>query len=134
MNNEYKADDPSKALTLAWLFRSVGENVWSELGTGRSIAPLRRDLQRAHLDLMIDMVVNTGSGAPSDAKMLAWNELRKLKIKIAASRARVHDEYTPIHLAESLMRIDRALEAKQMLQSAPTRTPSMLDRLLGGGN
>jgi hypothetical protein len=79
------------------------------------VGSLRRQLQRAHLDVMIGMVVNPNSGAPDDARMLAWDQLRKLKTRITAAKHSGQDEYTRVHLDESLMRINRALNATQTI-------------------
>ena len=81
-----------------------------------NIGPLRRQLQRAHLDTMISMFVSP-SGAPDDAKSLAWDQLRSLKTRIRSGRGSDEDAYTRIHLDESLMKIDRALDAKVMMGS-----------------
>jgi hypothetical protein len=132
-NNEFKATNPADTLTMATLFRSVGQQVWSELEGRREIGSLRRQLQREHLDMLIDIFLDPDSSAPNDAKLLAWDELKRLKRSIAAAQGKATDEYTPIHLAESLMRINRALEATQTIGSAaPPATPSLLEQLLGG--
>lgn len=131
INNEFKVADASKALTLPYLFRSVGTTVWAELDSRKSIDPLRRQLQRSHLETMIGMVVTTG-GAPEDAKMLAWDELRRLKAKITAAKSRQHDDYTRVHLDESLMRINRALDARITIGSQAAPQQNLLQLLLGG--
>ncbi|MBX7134070.1 MAG: zinc-dependent metalloprotease [Fimbriimonadaceae bacterium] len=132
-NNEFKAKG-GNALKLTTLFNSVRANVWSELGSGKSISALRRRLQRTFLDRMIGMVTNPGDSAPQDAKMLAWSHLRSLKGSIEGARkSKSMDEYTRVHLAECAMRIGRALNAQQTIGggSAPARNP--LADLLGGG-
>jgi len=131
INNEFKVGDPAKALTLPTLFRSVGATVWSELDSRKNIDSLRRQLQRAHLETMIGMVVTTG-GAPEDAKMLAWDQLRRLKARIMAVKGRNYDDYTRVHLEESLMRINRALEARVIISSPSAPQQSLLQLLLGG--
>lgn len=131
-NNEFKAADPTKALTLPTLFRTTGAAVWGELATGKNISALRRNLQRTHVDTLIGMATS-GSSAPNDAKMLAWDQLRQLQTKIKAAKHSAKDDYTRIHLDESAMRIARALNAVQTLggSSAAPRTLSLMD-LLGG--
>ncbi|MCS6776291.1 MAG: zinc-dependent metalloprotease [Chloroherpetonaceae bacterium] len=133
VNNEFKVTDPGKVLTLPVLFNSTRAAIWSELGTGSRIPELRRQLQRAHLDQLISMVVNPSGPAPEDARVLAWDQLRRLQRAIQAARKRAADEYTRVHLEESAMRIARALDARQMIGApAPQRTTSLLDLLLGG--
>ncbi len=132
VNNEYKIGDPNKALTLPTVFHTVGGAVWSELDTRQNIPSLRRQLQRTYLDTMIAMVVNPTSNAPEDAKMLAWDQLRQLKARIATAQQARHDEYTRIHLDESLMRISRALEARQVIGTSSPAPVITLQSLLGG--
>jgi nicotinamide riboside kinase len=132
-NTEFKAADPRQVLTLTQLFDSVGANVWSEVAGKRNIPTLRRQLQRSHLDLMTGMVLGT-TPAPEDARMLAWNQLRNLRTRIQATRGAKVDTYTRVHLDETLMRINRALNAMQTLGGQSSPGPSLLQLLLGNEN
>ena len=79
--------------------------------------------------------LNPAGGTPDDAKMLAWNELRQMKTQLAAAgkSSAPYDTYTQVHLDESLMRVSRALDAKQTLGGASAaRSGSILDLLMGG--
>jgi hypothetical protein len=132
VNNEFKVGDPSQALTLPTLYSTLRTAVWSELPARKNIGTLHRQLQRTYLDTMIRMVISSPGGVPEDAKMLAWNDLRQLKAGILAAQKESYDDYTRIHLDESLARINRALDAKLMIGSgAPAMSISLLD-LLGG--
>ena len=133
INNEYKAADPAKAFSLPYLYNSVGNTVWSELASKKNITPLHRQLQHAYIDTLITMVINPSNGAPDDAKLLAWDQLTQLRAKIAAAKNPAYDDYTRIHLAESTMRIGRALDAKQVISTGGASAgPSLLQMLLGG--
>lgn len=132
VNNEFKVGDPSKSLTLPYLFHSVGATVWSELDAHKNIGTLHRQLQGTYVDLLIAMATTPNSTAPEDAKLLAWNQLRQLKSRISQTLASSSssgnsgnsgtgvkvvkvvkmDEYTRIHLSETLTRINRILEAR----------------------
>lgn len=129
-NNEFKLKGDPTVFTLAELFGSVGRQVWLELGDGKPVSALRRQLQRAHLDAMIGMVVTQSAGVPADARMLAWDQLRTLKRRIGSRRAS-GDSYTRIHLDETLMRIDRALNAMQTVGTSEAPRQSLLQMLLG---
>ena len=132
INNEYRVGDPANALTLPYLFNSVGGSVWSELGAKKNVSTLRRQLQRSHLATMVDMVTKPAGGTPDDAKMLAWNQLRSLKSRLASAKDGTYDEYTRVHLDESLMQINRALDAKVTIGSGPAAGGSLLQMLMGG--
>lgn len=114
-NNEFKIGDPAKAFTMATLFETVGSTVWSELGEGKNIGPLHRQLQRTHLDVMVAFVLSPPNGTPDDAKSLAWDQLRQLKGKISAVQNRKYDTYSRVHLQESLVRVNRALNAQSSI-------------------
>lgn len=112
--NEFKTPD-AKGLSLLELFRSVQNTVWSELakenaaGKALGISALHRDLQRSHIDLLISLASQRGD---SDTRMLAWDTLRRLKADIAKARKGELEAYTRLHLDQSQMRIERALDAK----------------------
>jgi hypothetical protein len=119
-NSEYKmGGNPEQALTMPSVFHTVGATVWSELEGKGNIPPLRRQLQRAHLDLMIAMAVSPSAGSMADARMLAWDQLRTLQKELRTAQARRgHDEYTRLHLEESLTRVNRALTAHFVVSQA----------------
>jgi len=132
-NQEFKAVKPGDSLTLAEVFRTVGPMIWSELGNGKETPALRRQLQVAHLDKMLQFALRPAPGTPADAKTLAWNELMRLRSALRASLRTAKGDYTPAHQRESLMRIERAFAAVESLggASAPSM-PSLLEMLLGG--
>ena len=130
-NNEFKQRGEPGLFTMAELFGSSGRQIWSELDGTKPVSALRRQLQRAHLDLMIGMVVNSASGVPADARMLAWDQLRSLKRRLD-SRTGTGDAYTRVHYAESAMRINRALNAMQTVGTSEAPRQSLLQMLLGG--
>lgn len=133
VNNEFKESDTMRVLTLPLLFRMVESAAWSELEGRRNIGALRRQLQRTHLDILIGMVINPPATIPEDAKVLAWAHLRQLRDKIKSARlVGRYDDYTRVHLDESLMRIQRALDARQIIGTPSAPAPNILQMLLGG--
>lgn len=130
-NNEFKAAKGTNPLTLPEIYRKVSAAVWSELAAGKSVPSLRRELQRAHLDTLIGMVV-TPNSSPEDGRTLAWAQLRQLKGQILKTKRAKLDEYTVAHLDESLMRINRALTATQTIGGGSGPASISLSQLLGG--
>ena len=117
--NEFKTP-LQDGLTLLELFRSVQGTIWSELAQDNktkalAISALHRDLQRSHTNLLISLATQPGD---SDTRMLAWDTLRRLKAEIAKARKGELDAYTRLHLDESQMRIDRALNAQATVSAA----------------
>jgi hypothetical protein len=73
---------------------------------------MRRDLQRAHLERMTELVTDAPSGTPADARSVARMTLEGLRnaLDVAVGTPDL-DAYTRAHLNESRVRVDRALSA-----------------------
>jgi hypothetical protein len=98
----------AEVVTIPELFGQLTDAIWSDLGA-RAITASRRDLQRAYLDAMTDLIVDPEEGTPADARSVARWELNELRGRIEAATST--DAYTRAHLAESMARIDKALDA-----------------------
>ncbi|HRJ27215.1 MAG TPA: zinc-dependent metalloprotease [Fimbriimonadaceae bacterium] len=133
VNNEFKAARPAEAFRLIDLFNQTSEAIWSELKTGGTISAPRRQLQRAYISMMGDMITKPGDARPNDAKMLAWAWLKELQKRLEKVKVSTTDPYTPVHIQECLMRIEQILDAEITIGQPATGggAPSLLD-LLGG--
>ncbi|MCS6862123.1 MAG: zinc-dependent metalloprotease, partial [Abditibacteriales bacterium] len=130
-NNEFKASNGTvTTLSLPTLFRTVADAVWEEARNGSAVDSLRRQLQRAHLKTLTDMITQPSATAPDDAKMLARYHLRQLKGILHAAQKKVKDPYTQIHYAEAIEQINKALDA-QVTIGAPPPAVRTLPLLLG---
>jgi hypothetical protein len=111
-------------LTLAEVMTSVKDAAWSEIAsaptrkyTERSpmVSSFRRNLQREHLERLIDLSMGTGgmNAAQVPVKTLAVAHLRELhgKIEERIEDSAKLDAYTSAHLGESKIRIEKALDA-----------------------
>lgn len=108
---KYGAD---QVLTVPELMEGLAQSVWSEVwsGNARNIPSMRRDLQRAWLDHMTQILVTPPARMPADARAVARMRLEDLDRRIALRiDSRALDDYTRAHLAESRARIAKALEA-----------------------
>jgi len=123
-DNEFRVDEESDALTVPEIIFTVADSAWSELDqtnggkyTARQpmISSLRRNLQREHIDRMIDLVMSNGGygAAAKPVSNLAVYKLRELSSKIekALKNRSSIDPYTLAHLSEAQVRIDKALDA-----------------------
>jgi len=125
-NEAFNAADKD-AVTLPEVLNAINGAVWTELDkseggrfTNRQpmISSLRRNLQREHLDRLIDLSLtgadNNGAAGKPIAN-LATAKLRELEGKIGktldANKSRL-DDYTSAHLAEAKLRITKALDAQ----------------------
>ena len=124
-DNEYRDTDLENPLTVPEVLGTVHDSVWTELDgeingsytAGRPyISSLRRNLQRAHLERMLDMAgQNNGFGAVSTAvSTLTRAQLRRLNsdIKGALDRRSKLDPYTVAHLQDAQSIITRALDSQ----------------------
>lgn len=131
-NQEFKAEKPGESLTIAEVFKSVGPQIWAELGNGKETPALRRQLQVAHLDKMLTFALRPGSGVPADVKTLAWNELARLRTALKSSIRTAKGDYTPAHQRDALRKIERAFAAVESLAPSSGGGSSLLEQLLGG--
>jgi len=125
-DNEYRVPADQDMLTLPELMNTVTGAIWTEVETAPAssfsnrkpfISSIRRNLQREHLDRLVDLsmpgTVRGAAGKP--ISNLATAKLRDLRERItritdsdAAGRI---DDYSKAHLAEAGLRIDKVLDA-----------------------
>jgi hypothetical protein len=125
-DNEFLISADEDALTLPELLDTISNEIWSELAqkpekkyTAREpmISSLRRNLQREHLELLIDLsrADNQGTSAYKPIADLAIEKLRQIKVDKIDPVLKTSDEnldpYTRAHLSDSSMQIQKALEA-----------------------
>jgi Met-zincin/Domain of unknown function (DUF5117) len=138
-DNEFRVPAEEDALTLPEVIGAVADAVWSELEEtpGRKlsnrrphISNLRRDLQREHLNRLVDLATpGTATGAAANQiSNLAVFTLRNLQVALteqldgeAAGRL---DDYSLAHLTEAHALIERTLDATYIYNA---------DQMSGGG-
>lgn len=128
LDNELRLPPETDTLTLPELFTSISNAVWSEVqqecpedrnDRQPMISSLRRNLQREHIQRLIDLVLNDhgDTAAYKPIGTLARMELRNLKGEIEKSLetcGEKMDVYSSAHLTESLERVSKVLEAGYM--------------------
>ena len=111
-DGEYKFGE-DRVLGIPELMESLTQSIWTEVqeGSYRNISGLRRDLQRAYLDLVLVMMTDTSVDLPADARSISRLQLKQLAAGIQKFLASSSDinTYTLAHLEEARARIDRAL-------------------------
>jgi hypothetical protein len=139
-DNEFRTPADQDSFTLPELLNTVSAGVWSELDAKAEgeysprkplISSLRRNLQREHLERLIDLTLpgNSQGAAGRTISTLASEQLRQIVKKIEAAQAASadkHDAYTTAHLSQAKDRITKALDADYILN--PGRSGSS-----GGG-
>ncbi len=109
---ELRYSENETPFTMPELFEGIRNAIWVELENAKNINSFRRNLQRAHLNRLIRLVVNPARGAPEDASTLARADLVALKAAIDKTLSNPGlDTRTRAHLDETAARIDAALKA-----------------------
>lgn len=125
-DNEYRVPAEEDMVTLPEVMEKITGAIWSEVDskparsfTNRKpmVSSLRRNLQREHLERLIDLTMPGAlSGAAAmPVATLATQHLRSIKAKIDGlldGSASKIDAYTLAHLEESRLRIQQALDAQ----------------------
>ena len=139
-DNEMRLPADQDTLTLPELLSAVSNEAWSELEgdcpDNRSarqpmISSLRRNLQREHMQRLVDLILESSNdtAAFNAISNLARMELRSLISKIADSLERCGDKmdaYSKAHLAETVQRAERALEAGYTYGGNAAQAPVMM--------
>lgn len=143
-DNEFRVPADQDSLTLPELLSTISGSIWSELDIKAEgeysarkplISSLRRNLQREHLERLIDLTL-PGSGTDPAARTistLASQQLRQTVAKIEAAQAASadrHDPYTTAHLAQAKERITKALDANYILNPGSSGGSSDIFRFL----
>jgi hypothetical protein len=109
----------------------VRKGVWSELAAGQTIDSYRRNLQKAHVEKLIDLITPAASGSTiiqrgggrggftlpvntrnTDVNSAARGELRNLLRDVTAASGKTSDKLSKYHLQDVADRIKNALEPK----------------------
>lgn len=144
-DNEFRTPADQDSLTLPEILNTISAGVWSELDakaegayTARKplISSLRRNLQREHLERLIDLTLpgNAQGAAGQTISTLASEQLRQIVKKIEAAQAASadkHDAYTTAHLAQAKDRITKALDANYILNPGRNSGGSGIRFILG---
>lgn len=109
-------------VTIPELMGALNKSIWSEVWSspGSNIEANRRDLQREHLNRLVQLVTDASEQTPADARSVARKQLKELHSKLDARLtppAYNFNEYTRAHLEESKARIEAALEAGLIIES-----------------
>lgn len=122
-DNEQLVPQDQDAVTLPEVMDKIFAEIWSELDvkpegevTARKprISSWRRNLQREHLERLIDLAMPTDSNAVTKpVTALALMQLKELKRKIDATLEgrNALDSYSLAHLGEAQQRISKAVDA-----------------------
>jgi hypothetical protein len=112
--SETEALHGSSAYRITDLFTDVQTGVWAELESRTQIDPFRRNLQRAYLDKMADLMEEEEAKYDqSDIKAVTRGMLDRLREDLKKSVGRQKDDISKFHLQDALARVEKILEGKE---------------------
>lgn len=114
LDAEFKYGEEA-VLGIPELLSRLSESVWSESWSapGRNTPAMRRDLQRAFINRMSEILTQAPDRTPADARAVIRLTLEDLSRRLGRRLTPPYDfdAYTLAHLKESKARIDGALDA-----------------------
>ena len=111
LESSLRVPDPKKGLSLADLYDTVQNSIWSDVKGTSDIPLMRRNLQREHVR-RVTYALTRASATPADARALQRENARALvaQLKVAEKRAGLSKE-ARAHLADSRNMLEEALKA-----------------------
>lgn len=139
-DNEFRLPADADTLTLPEMLGTVTDAAWTELNekceekcTARKpmISSLRRNLQREHLQRLIDLALSTqdAGAASKPITTLAAMQLRELQeaiTKCLDAAGENIDPYSQAHLVDAKQRIERALSASYTIGGGAGQAPQVI--------
>jgi hypothetical protein len=127
-DNEFRTVANEDAVTLPEVLRTVYEAAWSELGQidpakvyndrNPLVSSLRRNLQREHVERLIDLANNKLGNNPAAKPIsdLSAGQLAELRDRLTAGAAQQNlDAYTRSHFRENAARITKLLDSRYVI-------------------
>jgi len=99
----------SDIMTYSQLNDYLYSNIWREVKQKTPISKTRRALQKAYLELMIEMLVAPPMGTPEDARSMTYKVLNDLNREITAYKG--VSDMDEFHLKDCKSRIEKALNS-----------------------
>jgi hypothetical protein len=102
-----------RALRMPELYGRLSQAVWSELDGNGDIAPLRREVQRDHVNRISSMLIRPGGSSRADTRSTVRAQAKLLleRIRVASRRAGLSEE-ARAHLADSGDTLEQAISAR----------------------
>ena len=101
------------AFQLSELYGRLDRDIWSELASGGDIAPIRRELQREHLNRVAGLLLRPGAASRVDTRSLVRVQAQGLlsRINAALQRGSLSAD-SRAHLQDSADTLNQALSAR----------------------
>ena len=114
----------SRAYTLGEMLNDVRASIWREAMNGRATDAYRRNLQRAYLDRMKDLMMDENAMS-SDVAPFARGQLMALKGELEAAAGKSRHEATLLHFQDAVVRIETMLDPANNVAPAGGGPPTI---------
>ncbi len=112
-SSEKAPSGTARALRMPELYSRLTQAVWSELDGRGDIAPLRREVQRDHVNRIAALLVRPGAASRADTRSVVRAQAKELLARIRAAQHRPGlSEEARDHLADSADTLEQALAAR----------------------
>lgn len=118
LDSQEKLADRKQALSLAELYGSVQDAVWSELKSGKDISGMRRNLQREHLKRLVVSLVRVSVPTLADVRSLQRENALRLQRELRAAMGRPMSREAKAHLSETYESLSQVLKASMLRAGA----------------
>ena len=118
LDSQEKLDDRKQALSLAELYATLQDAVWSELKSGKDISGMRRNLQREHLKRVVAALLRVSATTPADVRSLQRENALRLQRELRSAMGKPVSREAKAHLAESYETLEQALKASMLRAGA----------------
>jgi hypothetical protein len=112
-SSEKAPSGAGRALRMAELYNRLTSAVWSELEGRGDIVPLRREVQREHVNRIAALLLRPAAASRADTRSTVRMQARALleRIRLASHRPGLSEE-AQAHLADSADTLEQALAAR----------------------
>ncbi|MDQ6685774.1 MAG: zinc-dependent metalloprotease, partial [Pseudomonadota bacterium] len=118
-STEKSPSGPARALRASELYGRLTQAVWSELHSAGDIAPMRREIQRDHVNRIAILLLRPALSSRADTRSLVRSQAKTLLASIhAATRRGGLSEESRAHLQDSADTLEQALSAKLLRATA----------------
>lgn len=118
LDSQEKLEDRKQALSLAELYSTVQNAVWSELKSGKDISGMRRNLQREHLKRLVAALLRVSVNTPADVRSLQRENALALQRELRGAMAKPISREAKAHLSETAETLGQALKASMLRAGA----------------
>ncbi len=114
LNNQLRLENDADKYTMVNLFDDTRRSIWTEIVSTGNVNSFRRQLQLAHLNLIVSIFLGSSAIYPFDARALASNDLDVIESAIKKiQNSPASDSMTKAHYKEVVRQIAAARGAKR---------------------